>query len=462
MSRVLREFGEGGGVDAGVLADVEGLEVEAVGADFEEEGVDEELGEAVAVVLFEALAEDGEVGEEFGGAGVGGERGGAGRGGAGAFAEAGHHAGDEEADALVGEAADEGVLGGGGAGDADLVEVAVEECGEGGGDGDLLGGAGELLEDVFEAMEVVAEDQIAGHGEGGGGGFGGDEGVAVAVAADPGAEGDEEGEVGEGGDPGFGELLGEGVADFGVEDGDGCEEGGLVVVEGHAHLVADAGAGGADVVGLPEGGDLGEQGGLEGCEFGGGSGMRSRRSRRSEMRRRLNMTERRATSVGWAVKTGVMQMWARRSRAWGRVGPESLRARRVPRREPRWIVRRRGFQLMGEAAALAVVGFGEVDELEVKGEGACKLIGAGGIVGFGGERGRVGVGIFAAKDGGLAESLDRLVDTGGGLLAEDLAEQGAEGADVAAERCGFEVAGGGEEFGEAVGPGGRIPQGRHE
>ena len=31
-------------MDAGVLADVEGLEVEAVGADFEQERVDEEAG----------------------------------------------------------------------------------------------------------------------------------------------------------------------------------------------------------------------------------------------------------------------------------------------------------------------------------------------------------------------------------------------------------------------------------
>ncbi len=259
-------------MDAGVLANVERLEVEAVGADLEEKWIDEEFGEPMALVLFEAVAQDGEVGEELGGAGVGCEGSGAvdvGRG-RGAFAEAGHHAGDEEADALVGEAADEGVLGGGGAGDADFVEVAVEERGESWGDGDLLGGAAELLEGVVEAAEVVADDEIAGHGEGGGGGFGGDEGVAVAIAADPGAEGDEQGEVGEGGDGSVGVFLGQRVADFGVEDGDCAEERGPVVIERHAHLVADAGAGGADVVGLPEGGDLGEQGRFERLEFGGG------------------------------------------------------------------------------------------------------------------------------------------------------------------------------------------------
>ncbi len=47
------DLGDGGGVDAGVLADVECLEVQAVGADLHEERVDEHLGEAGAVVLDE-------------------------------------------------------------------------------------------------------------------------------------------------------------------------------------------------------------------------------------------------------------------------------------------------------------------------------------------------------------------------------------------------------------------------
>ncbi len=118
--------------------------------------------------------------------------------------------------------------------------------------------------------------------------------------------------------------------------------------------------------------------------------------------------------------------------------------------------------LMGEAPALAVVGFGEIDELEVEGEGASDLIGRSGVLSVGIEAGEVGLALVAAHDGRLAEHLDRLVDPGSGLLAEDLSEQGSEGTDVAAEGCGFEVAGGGEKFGEAVRPGGGIPQGRHE
>ena len=98
--------------------------------------------------------------------------------------EAHHDAGDEQADGFVGEALFEGGLAGG----AELGEVAVEQRGEFGGDGDLLGGAAELLEDVLQAAAVVGEEQRVGHGEGFARGLRGDEGVAVAVAADPGAE----------------------------------------------------------------------------------------------------------------------------------------------------------------------------------------------------------------------------------------------------------------------------------
>ena len=80
------------------------------------------------------------------------------------------------------------------------------------------------------------------------------------------------GEVGERKRFGFGVFGGESCGDFGVEDGEGVEEGGLVVVEGHADLVAYGGAGGADVVGLPEGGDLGGEVALEGVELGAGNG----------------------------------------------------------------------------------------------------------------------------------------------------------------------------------------------
>ena len=80
---------------------------------------------------------------------------------------------------------------------------------------------------------------------------------------------------------------------------------------------------------------------------------------------------------------------------------------------------------------------------------------------FGGGFGVVSVGL-AAGDGGAAEGFDGVVDGFAGLLAEDAAEERAERADVAAEGSFFELAGGGLEFGKALGPIGGRPQGRHK
>ncbi len=88
------ELFECGGVDAGVLADVEGLKVQAVGADFEQERVEKKLGEPMATVFDQGLAEDREIREEIGRAGVRRERGRRGEwdGGLGDEAEACHDA----------------------------------------------------------------------------------------------------------------------------------------------------------------------------------------------------------------------------------------------------------------------------------------------------------------------------------------------------------------------------------
>src|SRR6266702_4644984 len=170
--------------------------MEAVGSDLHQEGIDQQLGEAMAAVLEEAVAEDGEVAEEVGGAGVAAEGGGGWEGDAGLRrgSEAHHDASDEEAEVLEVEALFEGGLAGG----AELREVLLEEGVDLVGDRDLLSGAAELLEEVLEETAVVGDKQIVGHGEGFAGGLGGDEGIAVAVAADRGAEADELGEIADG------------------------------------------------------------------------------------------------------------------------------------------------------------------------------------------------------------------------------------------------------------------------
>ena len=135
-------------------------------------------------------------------------------------------------------------------------------------------------------------------------------------------------------------------------------------------------------------------------------------------------------------------------------------------------------ELAGEAAALAVVGLGEVDELEVKAEGTGELVGGRFAEGFDGAQGMLeGIGCgggarlcaggaggdacginFAIGDGGLAELFDGFEDGDAGLLAEDFSEQHAQRADVAAQGSFLELAGGRLEFGQALRPVGRGPE----
>ena len=132
-----------------------------------------------------------------------------------------------------------------------------------------------------------------------------------------------------------------------------------------------------------------------------------------------------------------------------------------------------------------MVGLGQVDELEVEGEGAGKLVGGGHAerlhtaqrvlerVGGGGRTrlgggspgrwsnsGAGGIGFFgfAAGDSGLAQLLDRLEDRQARLLAQHLAQQHAERAHVAAQRHFLELAGGRLQLGQALRPVGSGPE----
>src|SRR6185312_4370541 len=116
----------------------------------------------------------------------------------------------------------------------------------------------------------------------------------------------------------------------------------------------------------------------------------------------------------------------------------------------------------------AVVGFGEVDQLEVEAEGAREPVGGGEIEGvdagqgllevFGGGGG-IAAGIrFAARDGRAAKRLDGVVESVTGLFAEHAAKQRAERADVAAQRSFLEIAGRRLKFRKALRPVGGCPQ----
>lgn len=81
-------------------------------------------------------------------------------------------------------------------------------------------------------------------------------------------------------------------------------------------------------------------------------------------------------------------------------------------------------------------------------------IGGVGIV----EGGRVG---FAAGDGGAAQVFDGLVEGQPSLLAQDLAQQNAEGTHVAAQRSFLQIAGGGLKLSQSLLPVGWGPKRGH-
>ena len=103
--------------------------------------------------------------------------------------------------------------------------------------------------------------------------------------------------------------------------------------------------------------------------------MRSSAARNSPMRRRLNMTVRRATSVGCAVNTGTMSTRLSQSRASSALMP----TRRISDKRPSQraaLAAGLAAQPQRNAAALAMVGFSQVDQLEVEGKGAGEQDGA--------------------------------------------------------------------------------------
>ena len=137
-------------------------------------------------------------------------------------------------------------------------------------------------------------------------------------------------------------LCSEGGGDLGVEDGEGVEEAGLVVVEGHADLVADGGAGAADVVGLPEGGDLGDEVVLEGFELRLGDGDAVELLEEVGDAAALEHDAAAGDLGGVRGEDGGDADAA--EQGVGLVGGDagSRRRRRVPRRSPRWGWRRSG------------------------------------------------------------------------------------------------------------------------
>ena len=122
--------------------------------------------------------------------------------------------------------------------------------------------------------DVVVDDRVASLVDGVAGGVGGDEWIAIAVAADPGAEGDHLRQIRDGN---FAvELSIQRAHDLFVNFGHAANEAGAVVIQSHFDFIADRGRTATNLIALPQrrdlGGDLpahllgaliGERGGVE-------------------------------------------------------------------------------------------------------------------------------------------------------------------------------------------------------
>ncbi len=395
-------------VGVGVFADVHGGELEAEGGQGADGAGEAAVGEEAAAVLAQGGLDDAQVVDELGGAEVvaalfvGGALGEALLGVLQLLPDAG---GLEPVRLLGVEALVAG---------ADLgqpLQVGLE-----GGQQFVRGarvadGVGEEaaqlvdhLQGVVDAVFVLEDEDVPGH-------VGGDVGVAVAVAADPGAEGEGAGVVREL-DAGALQLGGEVLQD--VADGTGVEF--VEVVDGVAGLVGGLGPYDAQFVGLPHQVDVLGEAGVEaaavglvdrGVQEGGDAAQLVEDGAagglggvRGEDGAHVEVADRFAQVLGVGVLEPV-----------GRAGEQSALG-----------------GALGAEFAAAVDLFGDVGEVEVGGEGAHELGGGlqfGAAQQFGG-----GLAVLAGESAYLLDEFQQL----GALLADEgLPEEITQPADVGAQ-----------------------------
>ncbi|MGX1301481.1 hypothetical protein RKD35_002969 [Streptomyces albogriseolus] len=261
LAEPVEQLAEGVVVGVGVLADVHGGELEAEGGEGADGAGEASVGEEAAAVLAQGGLDDPQVGDELAGAEVvaaGLVRGALGEAELGVL-QLLPDAGGLEPVGLLGV---EALVAGADLGER--LEVGLE------GGEQFLGGSGvadgvgeeaaqlvDHLQGVVDAMLVLEDQDVPGD-------LGGDVGVAVAVAADPGAEGEGAGVVGQV-DADALEFGGEVLQD--VADGAGVQL--VEVVDGVAGLVGGLGAHHAQFVRLPDEVDVLRQAGVEAAPVGG-------------------------------------------------------------------------------------------------------------------------------------------------------------------------------------------------
>jgi hypothetical protein len=120
----------------------------------------------------------------------------------------------------------------------------------------LLGAGGEQIDDQIELALVIDQQMAARKLECGAGNIGRDVRIAIAIAADPRAEAQDQGQ--------FVRLdlnavgCAQSRRDFAIKLGQGLEDGNVVIVEAHLDLVEYSGPARAHLVGLPESCNFGQ------------------------------------------------------------------------------------------------------------------------------------------------------------------------------------------------------------
>ncbi len=458
-----------------MLANIERLEMQAEGAHGEQHGVEKQLGEALSVVSGERFAQQQQVFEQghlrfvvrqrCGGC----ERKVAMHCGWWHAAETQRNTGKLQANRLRREAVREGC---GVARGTELREVGVEAITQRGRDGRLPGRHGELLEQILQLRKVVVVEQLARHGEGLGGGLGCHERVSVAIATNPGAEADHDRKRRQLGRCGGCIFCVQGARNFRVENGDGLEERGLEIVQRHADFIVHGGPGMANVIGLPERRNLGEERCLQSIQLQRGHGNRIQPDEQVGDAAALEH-DAAARHLGWMRSEHGRDADA--AKQCQRLFPRNTRCAKATQGAAEAAALRHGRSMEQRRAppTLAVICLGEIDEFEIKREGTRQekrgaRVG-GDLVGDllrlmqmhkPGSEIAPCVGLTAC-DCGAAQILHRIKDGTTGLLAQDLSEQRAQRTNVAAQRCFLALTRAGFKFCKSIRPTGRCPKRGH-
>ena len=332
----------------------------------------------------------------------------------------------------------------------------------------LLRAGGQQFNDVVEPVLVVEQQMAAREANRVAGDIGRDKWIAIAIAANPRTKVHHQRQIVRLQLQAVGRA--QRLRNFAVERGHRGEDGDVVIIEAHLDFVVHCRSARADLVGLPQAGNLGTNQVFKPPQ--------------------LLLRDRNPVKAGEEVTDAAALGHDRAARHLSRVRGEDrddmhtaqpvegfFRADADTLHLAQGACERAALtaglaaELQGNSPALAVVGLSQVDELEVESEGAGKQDSAldrqrvHQLQRLGGVAGRfilvaACLGI-AAADSAAAQGLDVLIEVVSGLLTQHLTQQRAKRAHVAAQRGFLQVARAGFKLRQTLRPAFRIPQEGH-